>query len=501
MLKQRLQQKLLQKLSPQQIQLMKLLQVPTALIEQRIKQEIEENPALEEGLTREDEEDADLSNDDDFDNVIENNEDIDNDDYNEDAIVEDDFDINDYIEDDETPAYKLSVNNSSADDEKKEIPNAVGTSFHEMLLTQLGLKKLSEREHLIASNIIGNLDDSGYLQRDLDALVDDLAFLYNIESTLEEVENTLKIIQEFDPPGVGARDLQECLLIQIKRKTERTKNIENAQSLLEKSFTSFTKKHYEKIKQKHDFSDEDLKAAIDEILKLNPKPGNSIVEGQKSTQYIVPDFTVSIYDNQLELSLNSKNAPDLHINRTYADMLKTMAESKGKVDKSKKEAIMFVKQKLDGAKWFIDAIKQRQNTLLVTMEAIMQYQKEFFLTGDETKLKPMILKDIAEIVGLDISTISRVANSKYVQTPYGTFLLKYFFSESLQNEAGEEVSTREVKKILEECIQEESKKKPLTDEALTSILKDKGYNIARRTVAKYREQLGIPVARLRKQLS
>ncbi len=501
MLRQRLQQKLLQKLSPQQIQLMKLLQVPTALIEQRIKQEIEENPALEEGIDDEDPDDLSLSNNEEFENTADDDETTDNEDDFSEVESENEFDLSDYIDDDETPAYKLSVNNTSADDEKKDIPYSDGISFHEMLKSQLGLKSLNEKEHIIALNIIGNIDDSGYLQRDLNALVDDMAFLHNIETNLEEVSNVLKIIQDFDPPGVGASDLQECLLIQIRRKTDRTQDIDNAQALLERSFQSFTKKHYEKIKQKHNFSDDDLKGAINQILKLNPKPGNSIVDTQKNTQYIVPDFTISTYDNQLELSLNSRNAPELKVNRTYAEMLEAMSESGGKIDKKKKEALMFVKQKLDGAKWFIDAIKQRQNTLLVTMEAIMQYQHEFFLTGDETKLRPMILKDIAEIVGLDISTISRVANSKYVQTPYGTFLLKYFFSESLQNEAGEEVSTREVKKILQECISEESKKKPVTDEQLAAILKEKGYNIARRTVAKYREQLDIPVARLRKELN
>ncbi len=504
MLKQRLQQKLLQKLSPQQIQLMKLLQVPTSMLEQRIKQEIEENPALEEGQESEEFEDLNISNDDEFESTIETDEDDsggESEEYSDDNSEPDnEFDISDYIDDEDIPTYKLTANNTSADDERKEIPYSEGTSFHEMLQSQLGLKKLSEKEYIIASTIIGNIDDAGYLHRSIEAMVNDLAFSQNIETNSEEILSLLKIIQDFDPPGVGARDLQECLLIQIKRKDEDNIAVKNAKELLEKSFASFTKKHYEKIKQKHNLSDSELKDAVSEILKLNPKPGNAFIEAQKSTYYIVPDFTITTYNNQLELSLNSKNAPDLRINRTYADLLETMAESKGKTSKKQKEAIMFVKQKLDGAKWFIDAIKQRQHTLLVTMEAIMEYQKEFFLTGDETKLKPMILKDIAEIVGLDISTISRVANSKYVETPYGTYLLKYFFSESLQNEEGKEVSTREVKKILQDCISDESKKKPLTDEELAAILKEKGYNIARRTVAKYREQLDIPVARLRKEL-
>ena len=504
MLKQTLQQKLLQKLSPQQIQLMKLLQVPTAMLEQRIKQEIEENPALEEGSESDVDEELNMSNDEEFEATIDSDDDTPEDDVQDEtdfeSEAENEFDISDYIDDDETPSYKLNVNNTSADDEKKEVPYSEGAGFHELLISQLGLKNLNEKEYNIALNIIGNMDEAGYLQRNLNALVDDLAFSQNIQTTYEEVLSVLSSIQEFDPAGVGARDLQECLLLQIKRKQNNNPDVENAKMLLEKSFISFTKKHYDKIMQKHHFSEEELKGAINEILKLNPKPGNSIIESQRTTQYIVPDFTISTYDNQLELSLNSRNAPDLRINKTYANMLETMAETKGKADKRQKEAVMFVRQKLDGAKWFIDAIKQRQNTLLVTMEAIMEYQKEFFLTGDEAKLKPMILKDIAEIVELDISTISRVANSKYVQTPYGTYMLKYFFSESLQNEAGEEVSTREVKRIMQDCINEENKSKPLTDEELAAILKEKGYNIARRTVAKYREQLDIPVARLRKEL-
>jgi len=497
MLKQKLQQKLLQKLSPQQIQLMKLLQVPTIMLEQRIKQEIEENPALDEG--RDDSDEAENQLEDDFDDAY--------DDAGDEIIseepqrnAEDEFDLSDYVDDDEIPAYRLNAQNTSADDERKEIPFVSGISFQELLLSQLGLRKLSEREHLIATHIIGNIDDSGYLQRDIHSLIDDLAFNQNIQSNFKEVLGLLRIIQEFDPPGVGSRDLQECLLLQIRRKTPRTNEITNATLLLEKNFNDFTRKHFEKIQKKHNFSDEELKAAIDEVLKLNPKPGNSLSESGKSSEYIVPDFFVTNFDGELELSLNSRNAPDLRINRTYSEMLETIAESKGKIDKRQKEAMMFVKQKIDSARWFIDAIRQRQNTLLVTMEAILNYQKEYFITGDETKLRPMILKDIADIVKLDISTISRVANSKYVQTPYGTFLLKTFFSESLQTDSGEEVSTREVKKILQDCIEAEDKSRPVTDEELAEILKERGYNIARRTVAKYREQLGIPVARLRKEL-
>lgn len=498
MLKQSLQQKLLQKLSPQQIQLMKLLQVPTIMLEQRIKQEIEENPALEEG--REETDEAESQTDDDFGEGFDDDTDESMSDEPQ-RNAEEEFDLSDYVDDDdEIPAYRLNAQNTSADDERKEVPFVSGISFQELLLSQLGLRKLNEREHLIATHIIGNIDDSGYLQRDIHSLTDDLAFNQNIQSSFKEILGLLRIIQEFDPPGVGARDLQECLLLQIKRKTPRTQAVANAILLLEKNFTDFTRKHFDKIQKKHNLSDEALKAAIDEVLKLNPKPGNSLSESGKSSEYIVPDFFVSIVDGELELSLNSYNAPDLRINRTYSQMLGTLAESRSKGDKRQKEALMFVKQKLDSARWFIEAIRQRQNTLLVTMEAILKYQKLYFLTGDETKLRPMILKDIADVVKLDISTISRVANSKYVQTPYGTFLLKTFFSESLQTESGEEVSTREVKKILQDCIEAEDKVKPVTDEELAEILKEKGYNIARRTVAKYREQLDIPVARLRKEL-
>ena len=498
MLRQRLQQKLLQKLSPQQIQLMKLLQVPALMLEQRIKQEIEENPALEEGLDDLDE--VDMSHDDQYDDRSAQEGDEDQDYDQPEHSPDDEFDISDYIQDDETPAYRLNANNTSADDENKDIPFASGISFQELLHSQLGLKKLTDRELLIADHIIGNIDESGYLQRDVHSLIDDLAFNQNIQSNFKEVLGLIRLIQEFDPPGVGARDLQECLLIQIRRASPRTTAVKNATLLLEKNFNDFTRKHFDKIRRKHGFSEEELKEAIDEVLKLNPKPGSALQGADRVSQYIVPDFIVTTYDGQLELALNSRNAPDLRINRTYAEMLETMSETKGKTNTRQKEAMMFVKQKLDSAKWFIDAIRQRQNTLMVTMEAILDYQYDYFMTGDETKIKPMILKDIADIVQLDISTISRVANSKYVQTPYGTFLLKTFFSESLQTDSGEEVSTREVKKILQDCIGSEDKAKPLTDDELASVLNRKGYNIARRTVAKYREQLDIPVARLRKEL-
>jgi len=362
----------------------------------------------------------------------------------------------------------------------------------------LGLHDLEEKQIQIASYIIGNLDDAGYLNRDINAMVDDLAFAQNISTKKEEILEMLYLIQEFDPPGIGGRNLQECLLIQLRKKKEQTKAIKLAILLLERYFNEFTKKHYEKILKKAKITEQELKEGIEEVLKLNPKPGNSLSDTSKTNHYILPDFIIYNNNGDLELQLNSKNTPELRLNRTYVDMLETYANNKNK--RKHKDTISFVKQKIDSAKWFIDAIKQRQNTLQITMQAIMDYQRSYFLTGDETNLKPMILKNIAEIVNLDISTISRVANSKYVQTPFGTFLLKSFFSESMQNENGEEVSTREIKKILSDCIDAEDKSKPLTDEQLTSTLKEKGYGIARRTVAKYREQLSIPVARLRKVL-
>lgn len=477
-----------QKLSPQQILLMKLLQVPTMALEQRIKQEIEENPALED--PEEAEQDfEESSQEEEFENELDNQN-------------NDEFDLNDYIDDDEIPSYKLQTNNYSPDDDRKEIPYASGKTFHDALIQQLGLRNLNEEQMLIAKTIIGNLDDAGYLQRDLNAMVDDLAFTQNLTTTPEEILDILRIIQDLDPAGVGARNLRECLLIQLKRK-QKEEGIEALDlpiMIIDRHFNEFTKKHYEKILKKAKIDQEQLKYAINEILKLNPKPGNSMSETVKTNQYISPDFMVNNQDGKLELTLNTRNTPELRLNKTYLNMMEAYAANKGKKTSQEKDALMFVKRKIDSAKWFIDAIRQRQNTLYVTMEAIMNYQKEYFLTGDETKLKPMILKDIAEIVNLDISTISRVANSKYVQTPFGTFLLKTFFSESMQTETGEEVSTREIKKILQDCIESEDKLKPLTDEQLTKILKEKGYNIARRTVAKYREQLSIPVARLRKEL-
>ena len=495
MLHQRLQQKLLQKLSPQQILLMKLLQIPTIALEQRIKQEIEENPALDESEDLDEQEEMNQ----DFEDTIKDEEtEGENEEEFESKNSDDEFDLNDYIDDDETPSYKLSTNNTSSDDERREIPFVSGTTFQDLLHSQLGLYTSDERQQLIASYIIGNFDDSGYLNRDISAMVDDLAFSQNIQTTKEEISDVLTLIQEFDPPGVGARNLQECLLIQLRKKDDALKTIELAILILDRYFNEFTKKHYEKIIKKAKITEQELKEAIEEILKLNPKPGNSLSESTKTNHYILPDFIIYNNNGDLELQLNSKNAPELRLNRTYVEMLETYAGAKNK--KKHKDTITFVKQKIDSAKWFIDAIKQRQNTLQITMQTIMDYQRKYFLSGDETNLRPMILKDIAEIVNLDISTISRVANSKYVQTPFGTFLLKSFFSESMLTDNGEEVSTREIKKILSDCIDAEDKNKPLTDEQLTKALKEKGYSIARRTVAKYREQLNIPVARLRKEL-
>ncbi|MCK5857311.1 MAG: RNA polymerase factor sigma-54 [Bacteroidales bacterium] len=489
MLKQSLQQKLLLKLSPQQIQLMKLLQVPTIALEQRIKQEIEENPALDDGPENElkDEDDEFLNEDP---NTPEEQDNAD-----------DEFDFSDYLDEDDTPDYKLHANNHSKDDEERQIPFVSGTTFHDLLRTQLGMRHLSDQEYNIATFLIGNMDDSGYLRRDLIAIVDDLAFTQNIITDEEEVGTLLIIIQSFDPPGVGARDLQECLLIQIDRLSEVDESVETAKKILERYFDEFTKKHYTKIIKRLDINEEQLKDAINIILDLNPKPGNSLNESTRVVQHVIPDFIMNFEDGELNLTLNSRNAPDLHISRKYKEMMDTYSKSKDKKEKRKnKDALSFVKQKIDSAKWFIDAIKQRQHTLLSTMDAIMHYQKDYFMEGDETLLKPMILKDIAEIVHLDISTISRVVNSKYVQTPFGTFLLKNFFSESLSTDSGEEVSTREVKKILQNIIEQENKQKPLSDDKLAKLLNEKGYNIARRTIAKYREQLNIPVARMRKEL-
>jgi RNA polymerase sigma-54 factor len=485
MLKQSLQYKLLQKLSPQQIQLMKLIQLPTQAFEECLKQEIEENPALDTGKEESDSFEDDMSNE--------------YDDTGTEKIDAEDINIDEYLSDDEIPSYKTQANNYSSDDDEKNVPYAAGTSFHQSLKNQLNTFSLNDEEKSIAEFLVGSIDDSGYIRREILDLVDDLAFTANIFTTEEKVLSVLKkVVHNLDPIGVGARDLKECLIIQLKSK-EKNKTRALAINILENAFDHFVKKHYKKLLEKFSISEDELKEVNTEISKLNPKPGSSYSGNNKIAEQIVPDFSIKIIDGELDLTLNSRNAPELHVSREYNNMLKGYQESNVKT-KSQKDAVFFIKQKLDAAKWFIDAIKQRQQTLLVTMNTIMHYQYEYFLTGDERKLRPMILKDIADKINMDVSTVSRVANSKYVSTPYGTKLIKEFFSESMKNDQGEDVSTREIKKILETVIQEEDKKKPLTDEKLSKILKEKGYPIARRTVAKYREQLELPVARLRKEI-
>lgn len=486
MLKQHLQFKLSQKLSPQQIQLMKLIQLPTQAFEQRLKQELGENPALETGK-----EEAD-SMEDDYDDLY------DNDESDSETIDTEDINIDEYLSDDEIPEYRTKANNYSADDEEKNVPYAAGISFTQHLLSQLNTVYLNDEEWSIAEFLVGSVDESGYIRRPLSDILDDLAFTQNIYTEEKTIEKILKIVQKLDPPGVAARSLKECLIIQLERK-DSTPKIELAIAILDKSFDQFTKKHYKKLLQKHNISEEQLKAAISEIERLNPKPGGSYAGNNRMVEHVVPDFSIRIVEGELELSLNGRNAPELHVSREYNNMLKGYKDAKNKT-KSQKDTVQFIKQKLDAAKWFIDAIRQRQQTLFVTMSAIMNYQNEYFLTGDERNLRPMILKDIADEIDMDVSTVSRVANSKYVDTPYGTKLIKEYFSESMKNDQGEDVSTKEIKKILETVIKEESKKKPLTDDRLAALLKEKGYPIARRTVAKYREQLDIPVARLRKQI-
>jgi RNA polymerase sigma-54 factor len=485
MLKQRLQQKLLQKLSPQQIQMIKLLEIPTLQIEQRIKKELEENPALEEGH----EEDDDIQSDNEEDQFDETDKD------------EDEFTIDDYVEDDDIPEYRLQTSNQGKDEDKRtEIPFSVGNSFHEHLESQLSLRDLTDKQKILGEYILGNIDEDGYLRRELINIVDDLAFLQNVETTESELEEILMIIQDLDPAGVGARSLRECLMLQIKKNGTADKLLELSYIILDQYFEEFSKKHYDKIVAKLGISENELKAAIDEILKLNPKPGGVFSDPfSKTTQPIIPDFILELTEDGFDLHLNSRNLPELRLSSAYSEMLQSYSKDRSQ-KKEMKDAVMFVKQKIDSAKWFIDAIRQRQSTLLLTMNAILEYQQEYFIDGDETKLKPMILKDVAEMTGLDISTVSRVANSKYIQTHFGIFSLKFFFSEGLQTDSGEEVSTREIKRILQDCIENEHKRRPLTDERLTEILQEKGYQIARRTVAKYREQLNIPVARLRREI-
>ncbi len=493
MLRQTQQQKLIQKLSPQQIQLMKLLQVPTANLEERIKDELESNPALdvgtdvehdpyglneqENGQEKKEEDNSEFESNDEFESI----------------------DVSDYLRDENEMQGDYHLNEGyDDDDEPKTIPVKVEATFSDYLNNQLGMLELDERRQEIAEQIIGSIDDDGYLRRDAISIADDLAFNRNISTDEEEVMALVRLIQDFDPPGIAAQDLRECLLLQLYRIKEQTPAVKAATVILSDYFDEFTRKHYEKIKQRLKISEEQFRNAISVILKLTPKPGGAFSSSDKVGGYIIPDFFVFNNNGNLELTLNARNAPELRISEGYREMLKTY-DSGQKKNKSQREALLFIKQKIDAAKWFIDAIKQRQHTLLVTMNAIMEYQREFFLSGDEGSLRPMILKDIADQINMDISTVSRVANSKYVQTEYGTFVLKFFFSEAIVNDSGEEVSTREVKRILTEMIAQEDKRKPISDEGLMEQLAERGYNVARRTVAKYREQLDIPVARLRKQ--
>ena len=483
MLKQQLQQKLQQKLSPAQIQVIKMLEVPTLELEERIRQELEENPALEEGA----EADNDSDNEDDF--------------NSEDGGNNDDIDLDEYMADDDIPDYKLKANNTSKDDKYEEIPFSVGMTFHEFLIDQVGLLQLSEQERLLTEYVIGNIDDEGYLRRTPEAMVDDIVFQAGVQTSDEEMYRIIDLVRQFDPAGVGASNLQECLLLQLERK-DQTESAKLAKRLITEYFEEFSKKHFDKIQRGLDMDDNMLKKVMNEIIHLNPKPGNAwsgnILE--KSMTTIVPDFILENDEGQLSVSLNNANIPELRVSSTYNEMFQDYAGSKENRSREMKDAVMFVKQKIDSARWFIDAIKQRQQTLLTTMMAIVDFQRDFFIEGDDTYFKPMILKDIADRTGYDISTISRVSNSKYIQTEFGIFPVKYFFSESMTNDSGEEVSTREIKKILQDCIDNENKQKPLNDDALADVLKTKGYIIARRTVAKYREQLNIPVARMRKEI-
>ena len=489
MLKQFLNLKISQKLSPQQIQLMKLIQLPTQAFEQRLLEEMNENPALESGKEEDDHHEKDEFDNEQYDDY---------DDSEADRVDAEDINIDEYLSNDDTPDYKTQVNNYSDDDDERETPFAAPVSFHQDLINQLNTFILSDGERDIAEFLVGSIDDMGYIRRSIPDIVDDMAFTQGLYTNEKQVTNILQIIHELEPTGVGARDLQECLLLQLKHKTP-TESVDLATAIIEQQFDAFARKHYDKLIQKFNISNEQLRKAIHEIERLNPKPGGSFAGNNKITENVVPDFTIRIIESELELTLNGRNAPALHVSKDYQEMMQTYKVSKDK-SSSQKDAVQFIKQKLDSAKWFIDAIKQRQDTLFVTMNAIMHYQQEYLLDGDETRIKPMILKDIADMVGLDISTVSRVANSKYVETPYGTKLIKEFFSEAMKNDQGEDVSTLEIKKTLKNTIEEEDKHKPLSDDLLAEILKDKGYPIARRTIAKYREQLEIPVARMRKKI-
>jgi len=498
MLNQKLQQKLLQKLSPQQVLVMRLLQEPILSFEQRIKQEIEDNPALDESTESEAEMD-DYSDESTLESIASDEDELreETDDIPE---LNNEFSIEDYLEDEDIPGYRLTTSNPNPDEDRRESPIISSVSSQDFLLAQLGLNKLSEKEFIIAATIIGNLDEAGYLRRETEAMIDDLAFNQNIETSQKEVDEMVSLVQDFDPAGIGARDLRECLLLQLNRIPDQTKPVKLARLIISNHFPEFSKRRFDKLLVRLKIQEDELKAAIVEIQKLNPKPGGNVAETSRIDEYIIPDFTVTNIDGELGLTLNNRNAPELIVNRQYQEMLQDYVKKKSRATSTEKAAISFIKQKLDSARGFIEAIKQRQETLFTTMSSIMEYQHEYFLTGDETKLRPMILKDIAEVVNLDISTISRVANSKYVQTPFGTFLLKSFFSESMQNVRGEEVSTREIKKGLQDLIAGEDKSSPFTDDQLVDLLKGKGYNIARRTISKYRKQLNIPAARLRVEL-
>ena len=483
---QRLQQKLLQRLSPQQIQLMKLLQVPTASLETRIKEELEENPALELEPERFEEKE---NSGEEFDTAEESTTDS----YEEDSV-------SDYIQDDDDEAdYKLRDTNYPEFSDEKEHPIQSGTSFYDLLTDQLHLLNLNETQQVIAEQVVGSIDEDGYLRRDTSAMVDDLAFRQNLIVTEADIEAIIDMIQQFDPPGVAARNLQECLLLQLKRKEQADSLATLAITILTNYFDEFSRKHYDKIQKAISIAEDEMRGVIQLVTKLNPKPGGEAPDEAQELKYVIPDFFIYNNGGKLELTLNSRNAPELRISEGYRDMLRDY-EKGAKNDKRQKEAVLFIKQKIDAAKWFIDAIQQRQQTLLLTMQAILEHQQDFLISGDESDLRPMILKDVAAATGLDISTVSRVANSKYVQTEFGTFRLKYFFNEALVTDTGEEVSTREVKRILSDLVAAEDKKNPVSDERLTELLQEKGYEIARRTVAKYREQLMIPVARLRREL-
>ena len=483
MLKQQLQLKLSQKLSPQQIQLMKLIQLSTLDLEQRIQSELGENPALEKGKEIE------------VNSILSNEYDDSQQDQN---INTEDFNIDSYLSDDEIPSYRVSANNQSNDDDEKMIPFSGGVSFHEYLGSQLQSLILDDSERPVAEFLIGSIDNSGYIRRTEEDLIDDLAFTQNIIVNKSQLKSVLIKIQSLDPPGVGARSLQECLSIQLSRKKQDRPLISLSKSIIDNAFNEFSRKHYKKLQDRFNINEEELRSVFDEIAKLNPKPGGALSEGSQNN-HIVPDFLLSINNGKLEVNLNKRNIPDLRISNSYKEMLSGYAGAPEK-NKSMQEAVLFIKQKLDAAKWFIDAIEQRYQTLFLTISAIVEYQSSYFLTGDEQNLKPMILRDIADKIKMDISTVSRVANSKYIDTPYGVKLLKSFFSEGMKKDDGEDVSTIEIKKILKDLIANENKKKPVTDQVISVLLKEKGYNIARRTVAKYREQMDIPVARLRKSI-